>query len=115
VLAKHVRMSPSAFHLHFKGVTTMIRFNTRATALQEARRLMLGKGATLRGRVPRRVRSPSHSAANIDDVRSPPRRDVAALKVEARPNYSAFTSRCADRFLFAATAGRFPPRPPRNC
>ncbi len=44
-LAKHVRMSPSAFHLHFKGVTAMspLQYQKRLR-LQEARRLMLGEG-----------------------------------------------------------------------
>ena len=44
-LAKHVRMSPSAFHLHFKSVTAMspLQYQKRLR-LQEARRLMLGEG-----------------------------------------------------------------------
>src|SRR5205823_9800801 len=44
-LAKHVRMSPSAFHLHFKDVTAMspLQYQKRLR-LQEARRLMLGEG-----------------------------------------------------------------------
>jgi AraC-like DNA-binding protein len=44
-LARHVRMSPSAFHLHFKGVTAMspLQYQKRLR-LQEARRLMLGDG-----------------------------------------------------------------------
>ena len=44
-LAKHVRMSPSAFRLHFKGVTAMspLQYQKRLRR-QETRRLMLGKG-----------------------------------------------------------------------
>jgi len=44
-LAKHVRMSPSAFHFHFKAVTAMspLQYQKRLR-LQEARRLMLGDG-----------------------------------------------------------------------
>ena len=44
-LAKHVGMSPSAFHLHFKGVTALspLQYQKRLR-LQEARRLMLGEG-----------------------------------------------------------------------
>jgi AraC-like DNA-binding protein len=44
-LAKQVRMSPSAFHLHFKAVTGLspLQYQKRLR-LQEARRLMLGEG-----------------------------------------------------------------------
>lgn len=44
-LAKHAHMSPSAFRLHFKGVTAMspLQYQKRLR-LQEARRLMLGEG-----------------------------------------------------------------------
>lgn len=44
-LAKHAGMSPSAFHLHFKGVTALspLQYHKRLR-LQEARRLMLGMG-----------------------------------------------------------------------
>jgi AraC-like DNA-binding protein len=44
-LAKHVRMSSSAFHLHFKSVTAMspLQYQKRLR-LQEARRLLLGDG-----------------------------------------------------------------------
>src|SRR5205807_4194173 len=44
-LARRVGMSPSAFHLHFKGVTGMspLQYQKRLR-LQEARRLMLGEG-----------------------------------------------------------------------
>ena len=44
-LAKEVRMSPSAYHLHFKGVTGMSPLQyQKHLRLQEARRLMLGEG-----------------------------------------------------------------------
>src|SRR5205085_5051476 len=44
-LAEHARMSPSALHLHFKGVTALspLQYQKRLR-LQEARRLMLGEG-----------------------------------------------------------------------
>ena len=44
-LAKRVGLRPSAFHLHFKGVTGLspLQFQKRVR-LQEARRLMLGNG-----------------------------------------------------------------------
>ena len=44
-LAKKLKMSPSAFHLHFKEVTAMspLQYQKRLR-LQEARRLMLGDG-----------------------------------------------------------------------
>ena len=44
-LAKHVRMSSSAFHLDFKSMTAMspLQYQKRLR-LPEARRLMLGAG-----------------------------------------------------------------------
>jgi AraC-like DNA-binding protein len=44
-LSKHVGMSPSAFYLHFKGMTGLspLQYQKRLR-LQEARRLMLGEG-----------------------------------------------------------------------
>ena len=44
-LARRMGLSPSAFHLHFKGVTGMspLQYQKRLR-LQEARRLMLGEG-----------------------------------------------------------------------
>src|SRR4051812_31522287 len=86
-LARQVGMSPSAFHLHFKGVTALspLQYQKRLR-LQEARRLMLGEGleaaeaafcvgyesASQFGREYRRT------------FGAPPRRDVAALQGEAR-------------------------------
>src|SRR5260221_14511287 len=44
-LAKHVRMSPSALHLHFKGETAMIPLQyQKRLPHQEAQQLMLGGG-----------------------------------------------------------------------
>src|SRR6185436_15271103 len=44
-LARHVGMSPSALHLHFKGITALspLQYQKRLR-LQEARRLMAGEG-----------------------------------------------------------------------
>jgi AraC-like DNA-binding protein len=87
-LAKHVRMSPSAFHLHFKGVTAMspLQYQKRLR-LQEARRLMLGEGldaASAAFRVG--YESPSQFSREYRRMfGAPPRRDVAVLKVEAQP------------------------------
>ena len=87
-LAKHVRMSPSAFHLHFKGVTAMspLQYQKRLR-LQEARRLMLGEeldAAEAAFRVG--YESPSQFSREYRRMfGAPPRQDVAALKVEAQP------------------------------
>ncbi len=98
-LAKHVRMSPSALHLHFKGLTAMspLQYQKRLR-LQEARRLMLGEGldaAEAAFRVG--YESPSQFSREYRRIfGAPPRQDVAALKVEARPtNYSGFQRRSA--------------------
>ncbi len=89
-LAKHVRMSPSAFHLHFKGVTTMspLQYQKRLR-LQEARRLMLGEGLDA-AEAAFRVGYESPSQFSREYRRTfgaPPRQDVAALKVEAQPTH----------------------------
>jgi AraC-like DNA-binding protein len=87
-LAKHVRMSPSAFHLHFKGVTALspLQYQKRLR-LQEARRLMLGEGldaAEAAFRVG--YQSPSQFSREYRRLfGAPPRQDVAALKVETQP------------------------------
>jgi AraC-like DNA-binding protein len=94
-LSKHVGMSPSAFHLHFKGMTGLspLQYQKRLR-LQEARRLMLGEGleaaeaafqvgyesASQFGREYRRMFGDS------------PRRDVAALTNEAQRPKSAIVS-----------------------
>jgi AraC-like DNA-binding protein len=87
-LAKHVRMSPSAFHLHFKSVTALspLQYQKRLR-LQEARRLMLGEGLDA-AEAAYRVGYESPSQFSREYRRmfgAPPRQDVAALKVEAHP------------------------------
>ena len=87
-LAKHVRMSPSALHLHFKGVTAMspLQYQKRLR-LQEARRLMLGNGLDA-AEAAFRVGYESPSQFSREYRRmfgAPPRQDVVALKVEAQP------------------------------
>jgi AraC-like DNA-binding protein len=86
-LARQVGMSPSAFHLHFKGVTALspLQYQKRLR-LQEARRLMLGESldAAAAGF---RVGYESASQFGREYRRTfgaPPRRDVAALQAEAR-------------------------------
>jgi AraC-like DNA-binding protein len=87
-LAKHVRMSPSALRLHFNGVTAMspLQYQKRLR-LQEARRLMLAEGLDAASAA-FRVGYESPSQFRWEYRRmfgDPPRRDVAALKVEAQP------------------------------
>ena len=83
-LAKKLKMSPSAFHLHFKEVTAMspLQYQKRLR-LQEARRLMLGDGCDA-AKAAFRVGYESPSQFSREYRRmygAPPRRDVAALKV----------------------------------
>jgi AraC-like DNA-binding protein len=83
-LARRVRMSPSAFHLHFKGVTALspLQYQKRLR-LQEARRLMLGEGLDA-AEAAFRVGYESPSQFSREYRRTfglPPRRDVAALRV----------------------------------
>jgi AraC-like DNA-binding protein len=91
-LARQVRMSPSAFHLHFKGVTAMspLQYQKRLR-LQEARRLMLGEGLDA-AEAAFRVGYESPSQFSREYRRlfgAPPRQDAAALKVETqRPGRS---------------------------
>jgi AraC-like DNA-binding protein len=87
-LARHVGMSPSAFHLHFKAVTALspLQYQKRLR-LQEARRLMLGEAVDA-AEAAFRVGYESPSQFSREYRRmfgSPPRRDVASLKVGARP------------------------------
>ena len=93
-LAKHVGMSPSALHLHFKSVTALspLQYQKRLR-LQEARRLMLGEGLDA-GEAAFRVGYESPSQFGREYRRmfgAPPRRDVAAQKVEplatSRPGF----------------------------
>ena len=87
-LARRVGMSPSAFHLHFKGVTALspLQYQKRLR-LQEARRLMLGEGLDA-AEAAFRVGYESPSQFSREYRRlfgAPPRQDVAALKAEAQP------------------------------
>src|SRR5207302_10501035 len=87
-LARQVRMSPSAFHMHFKAVTALspLQYQKRLR-LQEARRLMLGGGLDA-AEAAFRVGYESPSQFGREYRRTfgaPPRQDVAALRVEARP------------------------------
>lgn len=87
-LAKHVRMSPAAFHLHFKSVTAMspLQYQKRLR-LQEARRLMLGEGLDA-AEAAFRVGYESPSQFSREYRRmfgAPPRRDVAAFQIEVQP------------------------------
>jgi AraC-like DNA-binding protein len=87
-LAKRVRMSPSAFHLHFKGVTALspLQYQKRLR-LQEARRLMLGEGLDAAGAAFRvGYESPSQFSREYRRLfGAPPRRDVAAVKLDTQP------------------------------
>ncbi len=88
LLAKQVRMSPSAFHLHFKHVTALspLQYQKRLR-LQEARRLMLGEGlAAAEAAFRVGYESPSQFSREYRRLfGAPPRHDVAALKVETQP------------------------------
>jgi AraC-like DNA-binding protein len=95
-LAKHVRMSPSAFHLHFKNVTAMspLQYQKRLR-LQEARRLMLGEGLdTAEAAFRVGYESPSQFSREYRRMfGAPPRQDVTALKVETPPaNYPGMSN-----------------------
>jgi AraC-like DNA-binding protein len=87
-LAKTVRMSPSAFHLHFKGVTGLSPLQyQKQLRLQEARRLMLGEGLDA-AEAAFRVGYESPSQFSREYRRlfgAPPRQDVATIKSEAQP------------------------------
>ena len=87
-LARHVGLSPSAFHLHFKSVTAMspLQYQKRLR-LQEARRLMLGEGIDA-AEAAFRVGYESPSQFGREYLRmfgASPRRDLTALKVEVQP------------------------------
>jgi AraC-like DNA-binding protein len=96
-LANRVGMSPSAFHLHFKGVTALspLQYQKRLR-LQEARRLMLGEGLDA-AEAAFRVGYESPSRFGREYRRlfgAPPRQDVAAVKAEAqRSNTPGFHRR----------------------
>ena len=86
-LAKQVKMSPSAFHLHFKNLTAMspLQYQKRLR-LQEARRLMMGDGldaAVAAFRVG--YESPSQFSREYRRMfGAPPRQDVAGIKREVQ-------------------------------
>jgi AraC-like DNA-binding protein len=85
-LSKHVGMSPSAFHLHFKGVTAIspLQYQKRLR-LQEARRLMLGDGLDA-AQAAFRVGYESPSQFGREYRRmfgESPHRDVASVKADA--------------------------------
>jgi AraC-like DNA-binding protein len=86
-LAKHVRMSPSALHLHFKNVTALspLQYQKRLR-LQEARRLMLAErfdAAEAAFRVG--YESPSQFGREYRRMfGASPRKDVTALKIETQ-------------------------------
>jgi AraC-like DNA-binding protein len=86
-LANRVKMSPSAFHFHFKHVTAMspLQYQKRLR-LHEARRLMLGEGLDA-AEAAYRVGYESPSQFSREYRRmfgAPPRQNLAALKVEAQ-------------------------------
>ena len=87
-LAREARMSLSGFHQHFKAVTAMSPLQYQKwLRLHEARRLMLGKGldaAEAAFRVG--YESPSQFSREYHRMfGAPPRKDVAALKLDAQP------------------------------
>ena len=87
-LAGQVRLSPSAFHLHFKAVTGMSPLQyQKQLRLQEARRLMLGEGLDA-AEAAYRVGYESPSQFSREYRRlfgAPPRRDVVTLNGEVQP------------------------------
>jgi len=88
VLAREVRMSLSALHHHFKGVTAMspLQYQKRLR-LQEARRLMLGEGLDASAAAFRvGYESPSQFSREYRrQFGAPPRRDVATIQAEPVP------------------------------
>jgi AraC-like DNA-binding protein len=87
-LARQVRMSPSALHLHFKSVTALSPLQyQKQLRLQEARRLMLGEGRDA-AEAAFRVGYESPSQFSREYRRlfgAPPRQDVAGLKLKGQP------------------------------
>lgn len=86
-LARQARMSLSGFHQHFKAVTGLspLQYQKRV-CLQEARRLMLDEGLDATSAAFRvGYESPSQFSREYRRLfGTPPRRDVAALKVAAQ-------------------------------
>jgi AraC-like DNA-binding protein len=90
-LAKQVRLSPSAFHFHFKAVTAMspLQYQKRLR-LQEARRLMLGASLDA-AEAAFRVGYESPSQFSREYRRlfgAPPRQDVIAIRTDAQAGSS---------------------------
>ena len=87
-LARQARMSLSGFHQHFKAVTGLSPLQyQKQLRLQEARRLMLGGGLDA-AEAAFRVGYESPSQFSREYRRmfgAPPRRDVAAHKLDAQP------------------------------
>lgn len=85
-LARHVRMSPSAFHHHFKTVTALspLQYQKRLR-LQEARRLMLGDGLDAAAAAYRvGYESPSQFSREYRRLfGAPPRADVDAVRSQS--------------------------------
>ena len=86
-LAQHVRMSPSALHLHFKNVTALspLQYQKRLR-LQEARRLMLAENFDA-AEAAFRVGYESPSQFGREYLRmfgASPRKDVSTLKIETQ-------------------------------
>lgn len=95
-LGKHVGMSPSALHLHFKHMTALspVQYQKRLR-LQEARRLMLAEGLDA-GEAAFRVGYESPSQFGREYRRlfgKSPRRDVTVLKMEVQPALSCVFQR----------------------
>lgn len=90
-LARHVGMSPSALHLHFKHVTAQSPLQyQKQLRLQEARRLMTGEGLDA-GEAAFRVGYESPSQFGREYRRlfgESPRRNTAALRAEPQPSTS---------------------------
>ena len=91
-------MSPSAFHLHFKGVTGLspLQYQKRLR-LQEARRLMLGEGLDA-AEAAFRVGYESPSQFGREYRRTfgeSPRRDVAAIRAVAHQTNGSSAQRRA--------------------
>ncbi|MDY3554917.1 AraC family transcriptional regulator [Gemmata sp. JC717] len=85
-LARQVRMSPSAFHHHFKTVTALspLQYQKRLR-LQEARRLMLGDGLDAAAAAYRvGYESPSQFSREYRRLfGAPPRADVDAVRSQS--------------------------------
>jgi AraC-like DNA-binding protein len=87
-LAREARMSLSGFHQHFKAVTALSPLQYQKwLRLHEARRLMLGKGLdAAEAAFQVGYESPSQFSREYHRMfGAPPRKDVAALKLDAQP------------------------------